>query len=199
MHPDITGVSNNEVPTKEQIGRYVYKHSSRYASKDYITQINTFGKGHEGKLETHFAEIFKECEDKEKSKSRKGRKGKGKRTIFQRAQGQFIRVVVRSDGSMECNEENFRRWGSCFHSRLFGLLCLGPEKGLPIKLENLAMGKLSEGTDKIVNNIRNSMSKHLGNYTPNGVNPPSNDPMEKLAPEYAKDISQMAHLNRDTA
>ena len=198
MHPDITGVSNSEVPTREQIGKYVYKHSSRYASKDYITKINTFGKGYEGKLETHFAELFKEYEDKGTSKSMKARKRKGKRTIFQRAQGQFIRVVVKSDGSMECNEENFRRWGSCFHSRLFGLLCLGPEKGLAIKHGNLAMGKLSEGTDKIVKNIRNAMSRHLGNYTPIGVDPPSNDPMEKMVPQYAKDLNEMAHLSNVT-
>ena len=51
------------------------------------------------------------------------------RRLFQRGLGLFNTLVVGND-KVTCTCENFRRFGNCEESELFGLICLG-EKGYP--------------------------------------------------------------------
>ena len=61
MHPDITQVSKDNVPTLEEIGIYVFKHSSRYASKSEIEPINPNGKGTDEKnLDEYLAKVYEQ-------------------------------------------------------------------------------------------------------------------------------------------
>jgi len=41
MHPNITNVAADKIPTPENIGSYIYRHGSRLASRAELSPVNT--------------------------------------------------------------------------------------------------------------------------------------------------------------
>ena len=115
---------------------------------------------------------------KKKKKKKKKRTSQGKRTMFQRGLGLFIRIEISKDGII-CNDENFMRWGDCFFTRFFKFLCLG-KAGWPVNLEDMNYVKANVGLDILQTNLKDAMASFVSDrptLDKKWCCPPAQDPM----------------------
>ena len=103
--------------------------------------------------------------------------------------------MVTNDGKGESNDENFYRWGTSFYRRFFGFICSELEKGMPMKIPDLPMGKTFEGCWQTSENIRQALKINLKKFGTDGIDPPSHDPMKGMPPAYSAKTSKMAYLS----
>jgi hypothetical protein len=89
---------------------------------------------------------------KKKKKKKNTPSPLGKRSMFQRGLGLFIRFEISKD-SIRCNDENFMRWGECFFTRFFKFLCLG-EAGWPENRFETEFGIASKDSKQCKNTSR---------------------------------------------
>ena len=85
----------------------------------------------------------------------------GKRTMFQRGLGLFIRFEISKD-SIRCNDENFMRWGECFFTRFFKFLCLG-EAGWPENRFDMEFDIAYEGFQTMQKYLKETMADFVKN------------------------------------
>ena len=133
---------------------------------------------------------------KKKKKKKKKKKHTpsplGKRTMFQRGLGLFIRFEISKD-SIRCNDENFMRWGECFFTRFFKFLCLG-EAGWPENRFDMEFGIAYEGFQTMQKYLKETMADFVKNRpTPDEkwCCPPAHDPRTVCppAPDWNSDIA----------
>ena len=114
---------------------------------------------------------------KKKTTKKKKRTCQGKRTMYQRGLGLFIRIEISKD-RISCNDENFMRWGECFFTRFFKFLCFG-ERGWPENKLEMNFDSTNVGFEAMQTNLKNVMTcffKNRPSLDKNWCEPPAQDP-----------------------
>jgi hypothetical protein len=206
MHPEITHVDHDAIPTRELIASYIYRHASRLGSKAQISQINTLStnndlemiqvlnkmdrnfnrrnkkkkqkkwKTHQPKKEENVEEEYIE-ECIRDCKSLNNASNRNHESLYQRALGPFIRIEIQNN-RVTSNDENFQRYGASFYTRFFGFI-VQCENWHPPLLDDRNMKESSEGYNKMSEYLRTALHNLMKQHEIEDTshNMPMRDPM----------------------
>ena len=179
MHPDILGVSENQCPTLEDIGRYVFKHASRLPNKVDVAQVND---RKSCKKDYAVEDRMNKClqkymESRPSSKKTSKKSDHEKLNIFQRALGSFIIIKI-DDVKVVSNDENYFRFGSSFYSNFFAFVAYCD---FPHIKDNVGwpVDKGQEGKEVCAKNLYDKLKQMFVKFpkTDMILEPPNRDPM----------------------
>jgi len=66
MHPNITNIADDKIPTQGDIGSYIYRHGSRLASRAELSPVNTLATKKDMEMTRALKQIVRAAKDKKK-------------------------------------------------------------------------------------------------------------------------------------